>query len=321
MAAETILVVEDNEILLDGLKILLEDGGFNVITAVHGQDALHQMESTMPDLILADIIMPVMDGYEFFKAVRECSEWVSIPIIFLTARRDREDIFLGKSLGADDYLIKPVSRVELIRTVKSRLARQHQLLYAQMQESYESSLIMLANAVEARDGYGPEHVESVLQLALILARQMELTGGQQIGLRLGAILHDVGKIYIQERILHKPGPLDDEEWNEVKKHPEVGAEMLKDVPQLTFAIPVILHHHEHWDGSGYPKGLKEEAIPLGARIVAVADSYTALTSERVFRPAWSAKRACKEILTGSESQFDPKVVAAFQHSWESGIIH
>ena len=321
MAVETILVVEDNEILLDGLKILLEDGGFNVITAVHGQDALHKMESTIPDLILSDIIMPVMDGYEFFKAVRERSEWISIPIIFLTARRDREDVFLGKSLGADDYLIKPVSRVELIRTIKSRLARQHQLLYAQMQESYESSLIMLASAVEARDGYGPEHVERVLRMALILAKQMELTGGQQIGLRLGAILHDVGKIYIQERILNKPGPLDEEEWNEVKKHPEVGAEMLKDVPQLSFAIPVILHHHERWDGCGYPKGLKEEAIPLGARIVAVADAYTALTSERVYRSALPVKRAFEEILSGSESQYDPKVVAALQRSWDGGEIN
>jgi putative two-component system response regulator len=320
MDANTILIVDDNETLREGLKALLEQGAYDVLSAGDGREALKIMEANLPDLILSDIIMPVMDGYEFFQAVRARSEWVSIPIIFLTARRDREDVFIGKKLGAEDYLIKPVNRGELIRTVRSRLTRKGQLDFAQMQQGYESSLIMLASAVEARDQLPAEHVEQVLAFTLILAKYLELTSTQQNQLRFGAILHDIGKIFITEHVLKKTGPLDDAEWNELKNHSTMGAEMLKDAPMLGFAIPVIRHHHERWDGSGYPDGLSGNEIPLGARIVAVADSFAVLVTNRVYRPAFSRQDAYEELINRAGSQYDPRVISAFQRSWDAGEI-
>ncbi len=210
MAGEIILIVEDNDVLRQGLQALLEAEGFSVHTAIHGLDGLEKVKSCPPDLILADISMPEMDGYAFFEAVRARPEWVSIPFIFLTARRGREDVFAGKKLGAEDYLIKPVTRQELVTTIRSRMARSHQLLLAQLQQAYESSLIMLANAIELRDQYTGGHVERVRDYAAAIAEQMGWTATRINHLNYGSILHDIGKIHILENVLSKPGPLNED---------------------------------------------------------------------------------------------------------------
>ena len=212
MAGEIILIVEDNDVLRQGLQALLEAEGFSVNTAIHGLDGLEKVKSCPPDLILADISMPEMDGYAFFEAVRARPEWVSIPFIFLTARRGREDVFAGKKLGAEDYLIKPVTRQELVTTIRSRMARSHQLLLAQLQQAYKSSLIMLANAIELRDQYTGGHVERVRDYAAAIAEQMGWTTTRINHLNYGSILHDIGKIHILENVLSKPGPLNEDEW-------------------------------------------------------------------------------------------------------------
>ena len=320
MNRETLLVVEDNLALREGLGEMLGLEGFSVVTAANGRDALDKLNGFTPDLILSDISMPEMDGYSFFKAVRERAEWVAIPFLFLTARGEREDILVGKDLGADDYLIKPLTRDELVTAVRARLARSRQVRVAQLQQAYEASLTVLSNAIEVRDQYTRDHVDRVMSYALVLAEELGWQGKQLEQLRFGSILHDIGKIHIREATLRKKGPLTEEEWAEIKRHPITGFEMIKDIPYLTPAIPVVRHHHERWDGHGYPDELSREDIPLAARIVAVADSFDAMTTSRPYRPARSPGSAYEEILANAGSQFDPKVVEAFRKAWEAGRI-
>jgi putative two-component system response regulator len=311
MPNETILLVEDHDILRDGLQILLETEGFRVISAVHGLDALKRMEIVSPDLILSDITMPEMDGYAFYEAVRSRQEWLAIPFIFLTARSERDDIFASKRMGVEDYLVKPFERQELVAAIRSRLERSQQLLLAQLQHAWEASLIMLANAIELRDKYTRGHVERVMHYSLLIAEQLGWSTAQVKPLRFGAILHDIGKIYIRESILRKAGPLSDEEWEEMKRHTTIGANLIQNISYLSSAIPIIRHHHEWWDGQGYPDGLTGDDIPLGARIVAVADCYDAMTTMRVYHDASSPQTALNEILEYCGSRYDPTVVEAF----------
>ncbi len=317
---ETILIVEDNQILREGLRDILSYEGFTILTAVHGQDALDQMGTITPDLILSDISMPEMDGITFFKSVRSHSDWVTIPFVFLTARGEKEDVLTGKNLGAEDYLIKPLSREELLTAVRGRLNRSRQIRVAQLQQAYEASLTVLANAIDVRDAYTRGHVERVTAYSQVLAFELGWQGRQVEQLRFGAILHDIGKIIIQESTLLKPGALDNAEWEIMKKHPITGAEMIKDIPYLVPAIPVIRHHHERWDGKGYPDQLAGYAIPLSARIVAIADGFDAMTIDRPYRERFTLENAAKEIDRCCGSQFDPGVVAAFKKAWDDKKI-
>lgn len=311
MAEETILIVEDNDILRDGYQFLLEAEGYRVIPARHGKEALQQMQHAIPDLILSDISMPEMDGYSFYDAVRARADLAAIPFIFLTALGERDVIFASKKLGVEDHLIKPVDRQELVTTVRSRLERSQQLMLAELQQAYEASLIMLANAIELRDRYTRGHVERVMTYAMRMAERFEWQEPELNALRFGAILHDIGKIYIRESILSKAGPLTPEEWAEMKQHTVIGAELLKGIPYLAGAIPVVRSHHERWDGLGYPDGLSGEAIPMGARIVAVVDCFDAMTTDRIYHAASSPDEAIDEIREGAGTRYDPAVVEVF----------
>lgn len=319
MTQETILIVEDNPVLREGLQEMLELEGFKVLTASNGKEALAEMSGNNPDLILSDIAMPEMDGYAFFRAVRERPEWVTIPFVFLTARGEKEDVLTGKDMGAEDYLIKPVTREDLITVVNSRLERAHQLHVAQLQRAYETSLTVLANAIEVRDLYTRGHVERVMAYSFAIAEFLA-EGVDPDQLRFGAMLHDIGKLHIRETILRKPGPLSPEEWGEIRQHPRTGAEMIKDIPFLSPALLVIRHHHEWWDGSGYPDGLSGEAIPLAARIVAIADGFDAMTTERPYSSARDLETAYQAIVACAGTRYDPQVVEAFKRAWASGRI-
>ena len=307
----SLLIVEDHDILREGLQILLETEGYRVFTATHGREALERMRRISPDLILSDITMPEMDGYEFYQAVRAQPEWVTIPFIFLTALGERDAVFASKKLGAEDYLVKPVDRHELITTIRSRLERSQQLMLGQLQQAYEASLIMLSNAIELRDRYTRGHVERVMALAIGVAERLGWGDSEIRPLRFGAILHDIGKIYIRESILHKPGKLTSEEWDEMKLHTVIGAELLSSIPYLTGAIPVIRSHHERWDGQGYPDHLVQDSIPTAARIVAVVDCFDAMTTDRVYHAASTVQEAIDEIRRGSGNRYDPVIVDAF----------
>ena len=314
----TILVVEDDPAMLVAFQEVLEGAGYEVVVAANGQDALSWLDDHKPDLILSDISMPVMDGFKLFEAVREIPGGAMIPFIFLTARGTREDIFDGKRRGADDYITKPVTTQELLSAVNARLQRADELMFAQLKNAYKESLFVLANAIEARDSYTHAHMKRLNDYARALALELGWDHAELEALEFGAILHDIGKIYIPETVLCKNGKLSDEEWVEMRKHPEVGARMIRDIPYLSAAVPMVLHHHERWDGKGYPEGLAGEAIPASARLLSVADAFDAMTSDRPYRAALDGDTAYQEIIDGSGKQFDPDMVKALMRCWEAG---
>ena len=317
---ETLLIVEDNDALREGLREMLNLEGFVVLAAANGRAALEQMATLTPDLIVSDIAMPEMDGLAFFSAVRARPEWLTIPFLFLTARGDKQEILRGKYLGAEDYLVKPLTRDELITAIRSRLKRSEQLRMAQLRHAYEASLTALANAIEIRDRYTRGHVERVTAYSMAMATKLNWLEKNLDHLRFGAILHDIGKIHIPEQILFKVTPVSDDEWKEIKRHPVTGAEMIKGIPYLKAAEPIIRYHHERWSGQGYPEGLVGEAIPLGARIVAVADSFDAMTTNRPYSPARTLENALQEIADCSGTLYDPTMVNVFQSLWNEGQI-
>jgi putative two-component system response regulator len=315
-----ILVVEDDPAMLVALHDILDGGGYKVITATNGRDALDVLENLKPSLILSDISMPIMDGFELFDAVRRMPGGIGTPFIFLTARGTRRDIFAAKTLGADDYITKPITSKELLAAVKARLQRADELMLAQLKAAYKESLLALANAIEARDFYTHSHMHRLNAYAQTIARELGWDEARLEAVEFGAILHDIGKLYIPNEILLKEGTLNEAEWEEMKRHPEIGANMVRDIHYLTPAIPMILYHHESWDGSGYPKGLRGEEIPAEARLLAVADTFDAITSDRPYRKAHTADFAYSEIVKRAGIQFDPKIVGAFVACWDRGEI-
>ena len=316
----TLLVVEDDPAMLVALRDILEGAGYTVLTAANGRVALDVLAGEHPALILSDISMPIMDGIELFEAVRKTPNGAGVPFIFLTARGTREDIFAGKSLGADDYITKPITSQELLAAVQARLQRSNELMLLQLSAAYKASLRVLANAIEARDSSTRDHVERVSAYAQALARDLGWDDAQRSAVEFGAILHDIGKIAVRESILSKRGPLTDEEWDEMRMHPTVGKRMIEGIPYLAPAVPLVQWHHERWDGGGYPDGLRSEHIPPEARLLTVVDTFDAMTSDRPYRRALDPESALAAIVEGSGSQFDPAMVQAFLRCWERGEI-
>ncbi|HSQ25631.1 MAG TPA: HD domain-containing phosphohydrolase [Anaerolineales bacterium] len=317
---DIILIVEDNDVLRQGLIDMLAFEGFKVFGARNGLEALDQMNVVNPELIISDVSMPLMDGFSFFQALRNRQEWVTVPFIFLTARVDPVDVLHGKNLGADDYLTKPITRDELVTAIQSRLTRMRQVQSAQMQQAYQESLKVMANAIDQRDPLVQGHVDRVVDYALVLAHHLGWNEQELEELRFGAILHDIGKIHISEHILLKTDPLDEKEWQEIRMHSTNGSEMLKDIPQLAEVVPYVRHHHENWDGSGYPDGLRGEQIPLGARILAIADAFDAMTSPHRYSEVRSLEEAMDELQEGAGTRYDPKLIRIFTIAWHNGEI-
>ncbi|MEK7443029.1 MAG: HD domain-containing phosphohydrolase [Chloroflexota bacterium] len=316
MSGELILIVEDDAMLSQGLQDWLQFVGYRVQLASNGREALERLENVHPNIILADIIMPEMDGYQLFEAVRSRPELNTIPFLFLTGRAQKHDILIGKGLGADDYITKPWGPEELLTAIRVKLKRTKDIAFTQLQRAYKDSLTVLANAIEARDAYTRGHVERVSSYSVMIAREMEMDDDEVDEIELGAILHDIGKIHVHESILSKPGELTPQEISEMRKHTEIGAFMVKDIPYLVPATPIIKYHHERYDGKGYPEGLSGEDIPLHARIMAIADLFDALTTIRSYHEAFSPEEAVAYIQNEAGKHFDPKIVEVFVRAWQ-----
>ncbi len=320
MKNASVLVVEDDHAMLAALRDILETAGFQVRTATHGEAALELFRMERPELILSDIAMPGMDGIKLYEAVRNLPGGKETPFVFLTARGAREDVFAGRSLGVDDYITKPISSHELLTTVRARLRRSNELMVEQLKTAYKASLLTLAQAIEIRDHYTHNHVVRLNAYSNAMAEVLGWLGPRLETLEYGAILHDIGKLDIRRSILRKKEPLSLEEWREMRRHTEYGAFMIKEIDYLAPALPIVLYHHESWDGSGYPEGLKGYKIPEEARLLAVVDSFDAMTSDRPYRLALGPSRAFEEIKRRAGVQFDPKMVEAFIQCWERGRI-
>lgn len=300
-----ILLVEDDLALLEVVRDILSDAGYSVETAVNGEEGLQAFRRFRPDLILSDIMMPAMDGFQLLEAVRRTDEGMLVPFIFLSARTERYDTSNARRLGADDYLFKPFSAEELLTAVEARLRRREQISLFSTREAHLQTVIMLASAIEERDVTTSGHVDRVRSLALAFADYLGWSPELKMILEIGALLHDIGKIIVPESILNKPAPLTEEEMEVMKRHPQSGARILQGVHHLAPAAPYILYHHERWDGKGYPFGLKGEDIPIEGRFLALVDAYDAMTSDRPYRKGLPRERAMQIIRENLGTQFDP----------------
>jgi putative nucleotidyltransferase with HDIG domain len=323
------------EVLADGL----ESFGYTVLQAENAAAAFELVKGGGIDLVLSDIEMPAESGLSLLRRIK--SQDPDVDVIMVTGVVDFETAVGTIRQGASDYVSKPFNleevRIVAERTLeKRRLIRENrdyqqrlenkvadrtrelveknrevEALYTELEESYESTLEAMITALDFRDNETHGHSRRVVEYAVLVAQSMGVGEPDLSWIRRGAILHDVGKIGVSDAILRKPGKLDAAEWDEMKRHPEMGYRMLKHIRFLKPALDIVHCHQERWDGSGYPHGLKGEQIPLGARIFAAVDTFDAMTSDRPYRAALSIEAARDEIRRFSGIQFDPRVAEAF----------
>jgi putative two-component system response regulator len=307
--SQRILVVDDH---LDNtllMRELLSRQGYEVLIADNAADAEAIMRSTTPDLVLLDVIMPGKSGYELCREWKDSPETRLIPVVMITGLSDREDKIRGIEAGADDFLNKPIFPVELFARVASLLRVKD---YTDELENADTVLCTLGRSVESRDPYTEGHCERLAGYASELGHFMGLGEDEQLALRRGGYLHDLGKIAISDEILKKQGLLSPEEWRMMHQHPLIGENICKPLRSLRMVLPIIRHHHEHWNGDGYPDHLAGEAIPLLARILQVVDVYDALRTERPYKSAHSHQQAHETMRAEAEhGLWDGKIVAEF----------
>ena len=306
-----ILLAEDDEFLRITTKTLLEIGGFQVFCYENGQQALDAFPSISPDMITSDINMPELDGYGLLDGIRQLSEGEVVPFLFLSARAERVDVTHARELGADDYIIKPFEPDELLSAVQSRLQRRRVAELFDTRQAHLQTITLLAKVIEARDSHTGGHVERVRQYAVELGKALGWHPDEMVVLEYGALLHDVGKVSIPEAILNKPSRLTNEEMLVIQNHTTDGAKIIEGITHLRQALPYVLYHHEKWDGTGYPEGLKGKDIPREGRLLALADVFDALTSDRPYHQGMSREDALDIIRRDSGSHFDPEMAEVF----------
>ncbi len=278
----TILVADDNWANLEYLSALLEGQGYRTACVADGKQALQAVASRQIDLALLDVMMPGQSGFEVCRALKSNPETRLIPVVLVTSLTDTSDHIRGIECGADDFLNKPVNKGELLARVRSLLRLKQ---FTDELESAETVLFTLALSIEAKDPYTEGHCDRLSKYSVALAEHLGLAEELRVALRRAGIVHDIGKLAVPEHILLKPGPLTPEEWKVMKQHPVVGERICAPMKSFRRVLPIIRHHHERLDGSGYPDGLKGEAIPLTARILQTVDIYDALTTDRPYRKA------------------------------------
>ena len=304
-----LLLVDDEPTNLQVLRHVLQ-ADYRLLFATDGARALQVAREQLPQLILLDIMMPGMDGYAVCRALKADPATAGIPVIFITALNDSQDETAGFDVGGVDYLTKPVSPPVVRARVRTHLS------LVRMEELRETRLQIvqrLGRAAEYKDNETGMHVIRMSHFSQLLALAAGCSPAWAEDLLNAAPMHDVGKIGIPDAVLRKPGPLDADEWATMRRHPEIGAEIIGEHPSgvLQLAREIALAHHEKWDGSGYPRGLAGEAIPLSARIVAIADVFDALTTRRPYKEPWPVQDALDHITAQAGQHFDPALVPLF----------
>jgi putative two-component system response regulator len=314
----TVLVVDDDPDNVDLLQAYLEAESYQVMTAYRGDEALEKAFARQPDLVLLDVMMPGLDGFEVCRHLKADRRTQFVPVVIITVLREPRAKVAGAEAGADDFLTKPFDRVELLARVRNLLQIKH--LTDQLEHA-ESVIFALAAAVEAQDPYTEKHLQRMASLSERLARAAGLDPHQVLAVRYGSILHDVGKIGVNEAILRKPGPLTEEEWAQVREHPAIGARIVRSMRLAQRIAPIVRGHHEHWDGRGYPDGLKGKEIPIGARVVALVDAYDAMSTDRSYRAALPPEVIRAELEQNAGKQFDPHLTVLLLHLLEEdGVL-
>jgi putative nucleotidyltransferase with HDIG domain len=330
--AENILVVDDEEAIREVVSTMLESKGYHCTAVSNGRAAQDFVKRATPDLVLSDMIMPEMDGIKLLEWLRQYDP--EIPVIMVTAIHDISTALEAIRRGAYDYILKPFEKDQLYlgvnralqhrrlvaenrnyqrdleRQVEERTARLT-IALAQLEQSYDDTLEALGSALDLKDAETEGHCQRVTAFTISIAKAMPVPSAYLPVLARAAFLHDIGKMGIPDKILLKPGPLTDDEKVIMRKHCQIGYDMLIRIPFLRDAAEIVLAHQEFFDGTGYPRRLKGEEIPLGARIFAIADSMDAMLSDRPYRKALPMSYARAEIQRCAGTQFDPKVVKVF----------
>lgn len=304
-----ILIVEDNEDNRLLMRELLGSRGYDVVAAEDADEAERVIAQHFPDLILLDVVMPGRSGYELCHKLKADPQTRLIPVVIITGLSDRHDRVQGIEAGADEFLSKPIYPEELFARVTSLLKLKE---FTDELENVEAVLFTLALSVEARDPYTEGHCDRLSHYSADLGRHLSLGEDDIVALRRGAVLHDLGKIVIPDAVLKKGSNLTPEEWRLMRQHPLTGEAICKPLKSLRKVLPIIRNHHEHWDGSGYPDGLKGDEIPLLARIVQVVDVYDALRTTRPYKPALSHAEAYQTMLAEADrGLWDKNLVGEF----------
>ncbi len=283
-----ILVADDNEANRELLSALLSAEDYGVVCAANGQQALEHVNSDSIDLALLDVVMPRPSGFEVCQAMKSKPETRLIPVVLLTSLNSDADRIHGIMCGADDFLSRPVNKHELLARVHSLLRLKQ---FTDELDNAETVLFSLALSIEAKDPYTEGHCDRLSKYSVALGEKLGLSQELRVALRRGGLVHDIGKLSVPESILLKPGPLTPEERKIMEQHTVIGEKICAPLRSFRNVLPIIRHHHEKQDGSGYPDGLKGEQIPLTARILQIADIYDALTTDRPYRTALPPEKA------------------------------
>jgi putative two-component system response regulator len=304
----SILIADDEPAALRVLRRVLEGAGYLVLEAANGDQVRSLLTEATPDLLILDITMPGTDGIELSREVKANPVTSLIPVVHVTGSTSRAERIAALEAGSDEFITKPFDFEELLTRVRALLRTRR--LTAQL-VSAEAVLVALARTVEARDLYTERHLLRVAERAVSVARALEVSPAALETVRLGGLIHDLGKIAVPDRVLLKRGPLSRREFDLIKLHPGAGAEIVRPLGSFSAPEPVVLHHHERFDGTGYPHGLRGASIPLAARIVAVADAFDAMTTDRPYRASLPVEEALQRLWDGRASQWDPDTIDAF----------
>jgi putative two-component system response regulator len=312
----TILVADDQPANRELLEELLTAQGFKVITVSDGAEALDQVVKTPVDLILLDVMMPDLNGFEVCRKIKANPETYLIPVVLVTALSDKQDRIEGLRANADDFLTRPVDRAELLARVQSLIKLKQR---TDELERAEAVLFALARSIEGKDPYTGGHCERLSEYSASLGQHLGLPDEQITALRRAGVVHDIGKIAIPDSIILKPSSLSPDEWKLMREHPVVGERICAPLKSFRLVLPIIRHHHEKFDGSGYPDGLQGENIPVTARVLQIVDVYDALTTVRPYKPAFSITDAMQTMkLEVAKGWWDAHIFDEFEQLVRSG---